>query len=411
MENGKTRIWIAIADVETLVERGTHIDAHALHNTTSIYTAARVFPMLPDKLSTNLTSVNPGEDRVTMVVEIVISPDGLLEEGTVYSALVHNHAKLAYDSVAAWLDGLADAPNAVHETPGLADALRLQDKVAHTMQALRHRHGALIFETIEGKPMFEGGMIYSLQKQEKNRAHSIIEDFMIATNTVTANFLTNNGYPSVRRVVREPDRWDRIVEIAKEQGSSLPAHPDSIALQKFLLSEKADHPQTFPDVSLSVIKLIGSGEYVAEEPGRKAPGHFGLAVSDYAHSTAPNRRYPDLIMQRLIKAVLNKQPSPYSYETLQHLSHHLTVKEDDAQKVERTVDKAAAALMLSRRIGETFEGVITGASLKGTWVRVLTVPVEGMVVRGAKGLDVGQHVQVKLVSVDVDRGFIDFQRM
>lgn len=409
MDDGKTRIYVAIADVDAIVDRGTNIDAHALHNTTSIYTAGKVFPMLPDKLSTNLTSVNPGEDRVTMVVDMVIDPDGLLEKGTVYRALVHNHAKLAYNSVAAWLDGQTDMPAAMGKVPGFGDSIKLQEKVAHRMETLRHRHGALILETIDSRPVFDGSTIQSLEPQKKNRATSIIEDFMIAANTVTANFLTDNDYPSIRRVVHQPDRWDRIVEVSREHGDNLPTRPNALALQKFLAREKAEHPQTFPDVSLSVIKLIGSGEYVAETKGIEAPGHFGLAVSDYAHSTAPNRRYPDLIIQRLLKAALVKQPTPYSFETLQHLAHHLTVKEDEAQKVERTVSKAAAALMLSDRIGETYEGIITGASPKGTWVRVLTVPVEGMVVRGGKGLDVGQHVHVKLVSVNVDRGFIDFQ--
>lgn len=411
LEEGKTRVRVAIADVDALVDRGTNIDTHALHNTTSIYTAVRVFSMLPEKLSTHLTSLNPGEDRVTMVVDMVINPDGVLENGTVYRAQVRNHAKLDYESVSAWLDGLADAPKAMEEVSGLADSLRLQEKVAHAMRALRHRHGALILDTIEVKPIFEGDKIHSLKILEKNRASSIIEDFMIAANTVTANFLTDNGYPSVHRVVHEPDRWDRIVEIAKEHGGSLPVRPNVVALQQFLIAEKANHPQTFPDVSLSIIKLIGSGEYVAEKPGSEAPGHFGLAVSDYAHSTAPNRRYPDLIIQRLLKAALVGEPSPYSYETLQDLALHLTDKEDDAQKVERTVGKAAVALMLSGRIGETFKGVITGASPKGTWVRILPIPVEGKVVRGAKGLDVGQSVQVKLVSVNVDKGFLDFQRM
>jgi len=409
LPDGKTRIRVAIADVDALVDRGTYIDAHALHNTTSIYTAARVFPMLPDKLSTNLTSLNPDADRVSVVVEMVINADGSLEEGTVYRALVRNFAKLAYDSVAVWLDGNADVPDAVKEVRGLAESLLLQDQTANTMMLLRHEHGALTLETIEVKPVFDEKTIQSLERQKKNRARSIIEEFMIAANTVTANFLTNHGYPSVRRVVREPDRWDRIVEVVREYGGNLPGHPDAVALQEFLAREKQEHPQTFPDVSLTIIKLIGSGEYTAEEPGHEAPGHFGLAASDYTHSTAPNRRYPDLIIQRQLKAALENWEPAYSFELLRGLSHHLTDKEDDAQKVERTVGKAAAALMLSDRIGETYGGIITGASDKGTWVRVLSVPVEGKIVRGAGGLDVGQRVRVKLVSVDVDRGYIDFQ--
>lgn len=411
LDGGRTRVWVSIADVDALVNRGSAVDAHALHNTTSIYTAAMIFPMLPEKLSTNLTSLNPDEDRVSMVVEMVIRPDGQLEEGTVYRALVHNYAKLAYDSVAAWLDGRAPTPEALERVPGLMEAIRLQDKAAQSMEALRHSHGALTLETIEAKPIFDQNTVISLQRQEKNRARAIIENLMIAANTITANFLTDNGYPSVRRVVHEPKRWDRIVEIVREQGGILPARPDALALQEFLSMEKERHPLTFPDISLAIIKLIGSGEYVAEKPGREAPGHFGLAVNDYAHSTAPNRRYPDLIIQRLLKAALLKGPTPYSYDTLEQLARHLTIKEDDAQKVERTVAKSAAALMLSERVGEAFDGVITGASEKGTWVRVLSVPVEGKVVRGGLGLDVGQRVRVKLLSVDVDRGFIDFQKI
>jgi len=411
LEYGRTRIWVSIADVDALVDRGSHIDAHALHNTTSIYTAAKIFPMLPDKLSTDLTSLNPDRDRVSMVVEMVISPDGTLEDGVVYRAWVHNYAKLVYENVSAWLDGQIPALEIFEAVPGLAQSLRLQDRAAHEMGGLRHRHGALTLETIEAKPIFEGNSVLALQRQEKNRARSIIEDFMIAANTVTANFLTENGYPSVHRVVRAPERWDQIMEVARDHGGNLPNQPDAIALQKFLMQEQKDHPLTFPDVSLSIIKLIGSGEYVAEKPGQEAPGHFGLAVSDYSHSTAPNRRYPDLIIQRQLKALIAKEPSPYSFETLETLARHLTIKEDDAQKVERTVAKSAAALLLSNRIGETFDGIITGASDKGTWVRVLSVPVEGKVIRGAKGANVGHHVRVRLLSVDVDRGFIDFQRI
>jgi exoribonuclease-2 len=411
LDDGRTRIWVAIADVDSLVNRGSAVDAHALHNTTSIYTAAVIFPMLPEKLSTNLTSLNPDEDRISMVVEMVIRPDGKLEDGIVYRALVHNYAKLAYDSVSAWLEGRSSAPEALERVPGLMEAIRLQDKATHSMEKMRHSHGALSLETIEAKPIFDQNMVISLQRQEKNRARALIENLMIAANTVTANFLTDNGYPSIRRVVHEPKRWDRIVEIVRELGGVLPARPDALALQEFLSMEKERHPLTFPDISLSIIKLIGSGEYVAEKPGREAPGHFGLAVSDYAHSTAPNRRYPDLIIQRLLKAALLKEPTPYSYDTLEQLARHLTIKEDDAQKVERTVAKSAAALMLSERVGESFEGVITGAGYKGTWVRVLSVPVEGKLVRGGLGLDVGQRVRVKLLAVDIDHGYIDFQKM
>ncbi len=387
---------------------GSAIDERARHNTTSVYTAAEIFPMLPERLSTDLTSIGLGVERLAVVVEMVIGEDGSLKGSDVYRARVLNRAKLAYDSVAAWLTGTSPSPAGVAAVEGLAENLRLQDRVAQSLKNLRHIHGALSLETIETKPLFDGDQIRSLELEQKNRAKEIIEDFMIAANGVTARYLAARHFPSIRRVVRTPKRWDRLVELAKEHGSALPEIPDSGALEKFLVRAKAADRLRFPDLSLVVIKLMGAGEYVAEQPGDNAPGHFGLAVKDYAHSTAPNRRYADLISQRLLKAALSGRPAPYTFGDLVALARHLTEEEDAANKVERQVGKSAAALLLESRIGEQFDALVTGASDKGTWARLLTLPVEGRVVRGFQGLDVGARVRVQLISVDVERGYIDF---
>ena len=408
MPGGKVRLFVAVADVDSLVRRGSAIDEHARHNTTSVYTAGGIFPMLPDKLSTDLTSLNPGERRLSIVVEMVIDTDGALQDSDVYRAHVTNHAKLAYNRVAAWLDGTADPPAALVAVRGLDENLRLQDRAAQRMKNLRHTQGALSLETIEAKPVFDGDQLMALETDEKNRAKEIIEDFMVSANGVTARYLSARGFPSIRRVVGTPRRWDRIVAIASERKAALPDRPDSRALEEFLVKAKAADPLRFPDLSLAVIKLLGSGEYVAELPGGNAPGHFGLAVKDYAHSTAPNRRYPDLLTQRLLKAAIDREPAPYRKDELDALAAHCTAAEDAATKVERQVAKSAAALLLERRIGEQFDAIVTGASEKGTWVRLLTVPVEGKLVHGFEGADVGDPMRVQLDSVDVERGFIDF---
>ena len=404
------KILVSIADVDALVKEGSAINEHAHHNTTSIYTAAEIFPMLPEKLSTNLTSLNFNEDRLSVVVEMVIGADGSLQDSDVYQAQVRNRAKLAYNSVAAWLDGNRSAPEAIAAVAGLAENLQLQDRVAQSMKNLRHIHGALSLETIEAKPVFDGDQIRSLEIEEKNRAREIIEDFMVAANGVAARYLSAKKFPSIRRVVCIPERWDRIVEIAGEHGFKLPDVPDSKALEEFLVKEKAADLLRFPDLSLAVIKLLGNGEYIAELPDGNVPGHFGLAVKDYAHSTAPNRRYPDLLTQRLLKAALEEKPVPYSIDELGVLAAHCTEAEDAVNKVERQVGKSAAALLLESRIGEQFDSFVTGASEKGTWVRLLSVPVEGKLVQGFEGLDVGDQIKVQLVSVDVQRGFIDFRK-
>jgi ribonuclease R len=408
--DGKIGILVAVADVDSLVRSGDALDEHAGNNTTSVYTAAQVFPMLPDELSTGLTSLNQGEERMALVVEMAADGDGSLSDGGIYRARVRNRAKLAYNSVAAWLEGDGPEPPAVSAAPGLAENLRLQDKVSQKLKDFRQAHGALTLETTHAVLSFSGDSISGMSAEGKNRAKDIIAGFMIAANGATARFLAGKGYPSIRRVVRTPERWDRIVQLAAEHGSTLPAEPDPRSLEQFLTAAKAADPLRFPDLSLAVIKLLGSGEYEAEAPGATPPGHFGLAVKDYGHSTAPNRRYTDLITQRLLKAALEGRTPPYSLDKLNELAQRCTQKEDAAAKVERQVNKAAAALFLQDRIGEESDALVTGAGPKGTWVRVLDPPVEGMLVQGAHGADVGDRLRVRLVSVDVERGYIDFAR-
>jgi exoribonuclease-2 len=376
-----------------------------------VYTAAEIFPMLPEKLSTDLTSLNYESDRLAMVVEMVIASDGSLQGSDIYSAMVRNCAKLAYNSVADWLEGPGPMPQAIGKVDGLDENLRIQDRVAQKLKALRHLQGALDLATIEARAVFDGDQIKDLEAERKNRAKEIVEDFMIAANGVTARYLASKMYPSLRRVVRTPQRWDRIIALASEHGYTLTEKPDSKALEQFLMAAKAADPVRFPDLSLSVIKLLGAGEYVVELPGGSPAGHFGLAVRDYTHSTAPNRRYPDLITQRLLKAAIAGSSLPYENDELQALAKHCTEQEDGAKKVERQVGKSAAAMLLESRIGERFDGIVTGASDKGTWVRLLHPPIEGKLVSGFAGMDVGDRVSVQLLRTDVERGYIDFKRV
>ncbi len=411
ISSDQVKILVAIADVDSFVKDGSAIDEHARHNSTSVYTAAEIFPMLPERVSTDLTSLNFNEDRLALVIEMVVGTDGAIHESSIHRAWVHNHAKLAYNSVAGWLEDNGPIPEPIVNVRGLAENLQLQDHAAQSMKKFRHVNGALSLETIEAKPVFEGDQISALEMQKKNRAKEIIEDFMIAANGVTARYLSAGKFPSIRRVVRIPKRWDRIVDIAREHKYELPEIPDSKALDEFLIKQKAEDPLRFPDLSLAVIKLLGAGEYVAELPDQISPGHFGLAVKDYAHSTAPNRRYPDLLTQRLLKASLEGKPPPYRKDELDVLAAHCSRAEDAANKVERQVGKSAAALLLESRIGEQFDSIVTGASGKGTWVRLLNVPVEGKLVQGFECMDVGDRIRVKLTSVDVQQGFIDFKNV
>ena len=416
LPGGKIKVLVAIADVDAVVDGLAAIDMHARHNTTSVYTAASIFPMLPEKLSTDITSLGLAADRQAIVVEMVVAADGSVQEPAIYRAWVRNQAKLAYNGVAAWLQG-GPPPAAVAAVPGLDANLRLQDKAAQALKALRQMHGALTFETLQGRARFDGDQVSAVELEKPNRATQLIEDFMVAANGVTAEFLEGKQFPCLRRVVRTPKRWDEIVAIAQEHGCKLPAEPDAKALNEFLNQQKAADPVRFPDLSLAVIKLMGPGEYVAEAPraqqtGSSATlGHFALAVEHYSHSTAPNRRYPDIITQRLLKAALAGQPVPYGQKDLEALALHCTQQEDAAKKVERQVAKSAAAMLLQSRIGQRFEAIVTGAAEKGTWVRVLSPPVEGKLVQGAQGVGVGNRIQVELLHTDVERGFIDFRKV
>ena len=405
------RIMVAVADVSALVEPGSALDAHAHANTTSIYTPPQNFPMLPERLSTDLSSLNADQDRLALVVETLVDGAGAGSASSVYRARVRSRAKLAYSSVGAWLEGRGAAPGPIGGVPGLADNLRLQDAAAQRLKAWRHEHGALELETLEVRAEFDGDAVSGLAAEGRNRAKEIIEDFMIAANGAIARFLAGRGLPVVRRVLRAPERWPRIVEIAQALGEALPGAPDAQALHDFLLRRRTADPQRFPDLSLSVIKLLGRGEYVASYPGQDVSGHFGLAVSDYTHSTAPNRRYPDLITQRMVRAALAGRAAPYARDQLEALATHCTLQQDAAQKVERLLRKAAAACLLASRIGQEFDGLVTGASSKGTWARIFDPPVEGRIEQGAQGLDVGDRVRLRLVHTDPERGFIDFARV
>jgi VacB/RNase II family 3'-5' exoribonuclease len=417
LPDGRIRVLVGVADVDGTVQRGTPLDAHAASETTSVYTGLRVFPMFPVELSEGLTSLNESEDRAAVVTEFCVDAQGIVSDGQIYRALVRNQAQLAYNGVGAWLEGKGDAPSKVAASADLEKLLRLQDKAAQRMVGARFQHGALDLETIETRPVMAGEEAVDLVRQQKNRATSLIEEFMVAANGVMARFLEAAGVASLRRVVRVPKRWERIVELANGLGTSLPAEPDSKALNEFLLAQRAKDPVHFPDLSLAVIKLMGPGEYVMVKAGpsgssETSPGHFGLAVQDYTHSTAPNRRFPDVVTQRLLKAVKAGADSPYSADALGQIAARCTLMEDGARRVEREMTKRIAAVVLHPRIGQSFDGIVTGVNQHGTFVRALEPHVEGMVINagklGGKGLDVGDRVTVKLVGTNPERGFIDF---
>ena len=408
LAGGAVKVFVAVADVDALVAQGSAIDEHARFNTTSVYTAARIFPMLPEPLSTDFSSLNPGQPRLAIVTTLVIAQDATLSGVTLQHARVHSKAKLAYDGLSAWIEGEGALPAAAAAVPGLEQQLRLQDDVAQRLRSQRREHGALEFETVQPRAVYEGGRVVEIRQQAQNRARQLIQELMIATNRATSQFLAAHGVPSLRRVVRSPERWQRIVAEARKVGETLPDSADSHALEQFLARRRVADPLRFPDLSLVIVKLMGSGEYVVEQPGVAPVGHFGLALRDYTHATAPNRRYPDLITQRLLKAALAGSPAPYSVADLGALAAHCSQQEDAAQKVERKLRKCEAALWLQSHIGQRFDGVVTGRSESNTWVRIFKPPVEGKLGGRGVSLDIGQRVQVELVSTDVERGFIDF---
>ncbi|PVY55450.1 MULTISPECIES: RNB domain-containing ribonuclease [unclassified Simplicispira] len=411
MGGGAVKIFVAVADVDALVKKNSAIDLHARTNTTSVYTSARIFPMLPERLSTDLTSLNDGQERLAIVTEMVVDKDGVVTHSTVHRARVRNQAKLAYDAVAAWIEGEGDLPEAARAVPDMDEQLRTQDAVAQRMRVRRRDQGSLELETFQPRAVFEGERVVGIAQQVQNRARQLIEEFMIATNTCTAQFLAQHGGSALRRVVRSPERWLRIVEVASKYGESLPKTPDSRALEGFLARQRKADPLRFPDLSLVIIKLMGSGEYVVEHPHGEPIGHFGLAVRDYTHSTAPNRRYPDLVSLRMVKALLQSERSPYGAAELELLAEHCTQQEDAAQKVERSVRKSEAALYLQGLVGRKFDAVVTGVTDRAMWVRIFSPPAEGMLVGGGTHLDVGHKLRVKLVDTNVERGFIDFEQV
>lgn len=410
LPGGGCRLAVAVADVDAMVHRGGSVDAHAAANTTSVYTAAGVFPMLPPLLSNDHTSLHEGEERLAVVVEMIVDQEGSVTGSELYRAAVQNHAKLAYDSVAAWLEGQAPPPAAIAKHPSLQAQLRLHDQAARSLRHWRQRRGALNVSTSQVRPVFDQGELVDLRAERTNRAKALIADIMIATNGATARFLAEHRQPSLRRVLQQPRRWDRLVQLARQHGAELPPAPDAQALDHFLTARRQAEPATFEDLSLAVIKLLGSGAYAAAPPDAPPAGHFGLAVNDYAHSTAPNRRFVDLVTQRLLKATLAQQAMPYSMDDLDAIAQRCSVQEDRASTVERRVLKAAAAHLLRGRLGERFEAIVTGVAPKGTFVRIDAPMVEGRLVRGFEGLDVGDAVRVKLRSVDLEQRFIDFER-
>jgi len=409
LPNGDVKVMIGIADVDSFVGKDSPIDQHAERETTSVYTGVSIFPMLPNELSTGASSLLENADRPAVVTEFVVNTGGSISSSNVYRALVRNKAQLTYHAVGAWLEDTAAAPPKVAASSELQAQLKLQDNVAQALRKLRFEHGALNLDTNEALPVVLNDQVVDVLNQGKNRATEVIEDFMIAANGVVARLLEKVS--SLRRIVKTPDHWDGIVRLAAAQGEKLPAHPDSKALNNFLLKRKAADPDHFADLSLAVIKLIGPGEYVLERPGDPEQGHFGLAVQDYTHSTAPNRRFPDVVTQRLIKAVLSGQRNPYSDDELTVIAANCTLKENAARKVEREMAKRLAAVALQHRIGEVFDAIVTGVTPHGTFVRVLQPHVEGLLAQGQQGLDVGDKLRAKLLRTDIEKGYIDFARV
>jgi VacB/RNase II family 3'-5' exoribonuclease len=405
------RLYLGVSDVDSEVPKGSAIDAHAAAQTTSVYTGAAIFSMIPPELSGGATSLFEGADRKSIVVAMIVGGDGTVKSTEIFRAHVTNKAQLTYSAVGAWLDSGAPMPEKVSRTPQLESQLRLQARIAAALRKTRFDNGALEIETVEARAVSQNGKVTSIERTQKNSATDLIEDFMIGANSSVAKFLEGHNVSSIRRIVRSPERWERIVELAKQYGKSLPAAPDAMALHDFMLERRASDPDHFPDLSLAVVKLLGPGEYILDQPGVEEPGHFGLAVQDYTHSTAPNRRYADLVTQRIVKAVLSSVPPPYTDDELTVIARNCTLKEDAARKVERTVRKIAAAILFSDRVGQRFKAIVTGKKPSGTFVRVVDPPVEGMLVRGGRGVDVGDEIDVELLSTNPKKGFIDFGRM
>lgn len=409
-QNREIRVLVGIADVDHYVPKGSSVDRHAGHNGTSVYTGVVTFPMLPEALCNDTSSLVPGEDRLAVVIEFFVKRDGSIRRGEVFRALVRNHAKLVYEEIGEWLEGHRELPDSVSYVNGLEAQLRLQDEATERLHKFRMASGALELETIEPRAVVKDGEVQDLIVIKKNRARSVIENFMVAANGTMVAFIEKNGKPHIQRVVRTPERWEKIRDVALSLGTDLPTDPDPLSLSDFLAAEHRRDPDRFPDLSLTIVKLLGSGEYVLAEPGRIKLGHFGLAVQDYTHSTAPNRRYIDVVIQRIIKSILSHAENmPYNKSELESIAAWCTERDQAAKKVERLMRKVAAAMLLTGRVGQIFDGIVTGASEKGTYVRIVSPPAEGRVVRGEEGMDVGEKVRVRLINVEPDKGYIDFE--
>jgi exoribonuclease-2 len=408
LPNGEILVRVGIADVDAFVPEGSALDRHAGENAVTVYAGIANFPMLPTELSEGRTSLVEGEDRRALVTEMAINPKGEVVSSRVFPARVRNQAKLDYDQIGRWLEDPAKGDAELDAHPGQSEQIQLQREAAERLQEKRKRDGSLVLGTLETRPVIENGRVVSLEVVHRNPARDLIENLMVAANVTDAGFLMDRGCLSLQRVVRRPERWPRIQEIARQHGVSLPEEPDPRALSQFLDQERQSHAETFPELSLSIIKLLGPGEYAVVRNRQEQEGHFGLAAQHYSHSTAPNRRYADLVMQRLLKAAIAGQPSPYTAEELEAIATRCTERESAARKVERAVKKAAAAVLLSDRIGGVFNAIVTGVTPRGTFARLLKPPVEGRVMEGEAGLDVGDRVKVRLLATDPQKGFIDF---
>jgi exoribonuclease-2 len=410
--NNEIHVLVAIADVDAYVSKSSRTDKYAAHNGTSVYTGVEIFPMLPERLSADLSSLIEGQDRLAIIIEFFVMKDGSIRFGNVFRGMVNNKAKLVYESLGAWLENQqGPMPEPLEKIVGLKEQIILQDEAAQKLHDYRMEKGALELETIEASPIVHEGEVVDLVVKKKNPARYIIENFMVAANGTMVNFLDKKGSLYIQRVVRTPERWERICEVAKNLGTSLPVQPDGHALSEFLAKERKAAPDIFPDLSLTIVKLLGPGEYVFADLRQGKIGHFGLAVQDYTHSTAPNRRYVDLIIQRLLKAVLYGGEEPYNKGELSYIANWCTERDQAAKKVERFMRKVAGAMLLRDRLGETFDAIVTGVSDKGTYVRIEAPPVEGRVIRREKGMDVGEKVKVRLMRLEIERGYIDFEGM
>jgi VacB/RNase II family 3'-5' exoribonuclease len=409
--NDNIRLMVAISSVIDHVRKDGPIYLHAAYNTTSVYTGVETFHMLPEALSTDRTSLLEGQTRLAMVVDLEVTPNGDLINPQVYRARVQNHARLTYEEAGEFMQGNSHASEIISTCPWLREQLSLQMAASHRLISLRKKEGALTFSSFEPRLVKRNGKIVDLKLYPHTVARELIESFMVAVNISTATYLKSKNWPIIERVVTAPRRWGRIREVVREYGVELPLEPEQKALSSFLAKQRAKDEVKFQTLSLAIVKLLGPGEYVVEYTHGPQQGHFGLAVDDYSHSTAPNRRFADLVLQKLLRACSAGQPMPYSDDELQQIAARCTERETAARKVERLMRKVCAATLIRARVGQEFSGMITGASRKGTYARLFDFPAEGKVVRGERGVDVGDRVRLRLLNADPETGFIDLERL